>query len=110
MGLPNKSAVRSIDATVDGLAVRVRAFLGDGRVPISSQGTDLPLAAEVDRIDTSIRLPRIAIIDPDLIPGFRDAHAVAAVAALAVDFYRHPDHYEIAAGSTPAAETTGSAP
>lgn len=92
MGLPNRSAVRSIDTEIKGLQLRLRAFLGDGQVHISRSGSDYPRLAAVDRIDTAMHIPRIAVIDTDALPGLLEA--AGAVTAAAIEFYHHPDDYE----------------
>lgn len=109
MGLPTRSAVRSIDTTVAGIDLRLTAFLGDSLVYLSRSGSEIPRAAEVDRIcNGTAQQPRIALYDSGLIPGLLDV--ADAITSAAADFYRHPDNYEPAAGQTPAAVTTGSAP
>jgi hypothetical protein len=99
MGLPSRSAVRFVDIEIAGLELRSTAFLGDARVHISPSGSAFPLVAEVDRVDAE--LPRIAVHDATLIPGLLET--TEAVTAVAVDFYRHPDNYEPAAGASPVA-------
>jgi hypothetical protein len=108
MGLPNRSAIRSTDTSVEGLDLRLTALLGDSRVRVSRSGTETPLAGEVDRIDNgTIQQPRLAIFDPALIPGL--TAAADAVTAKAADFYRLPDDFEQNQAGTRPAVSTGSA-
>lgn len=96
MGLPSRSAVCAKDITIEGLELRFKACLGDGRVFVSCSGSDLPLVAEVDRIGAAILLPRIEVIDSDVIPGLLEVRD--AVNAAAVAFYRQ--HYPVPLSTT----------
>ncbi|MFG3343359.1 hypothetical protein [Glycomyces sp. NPDC048151] len=97
--------MRSDDVTIEGLELRLTAFLGDSLVYVSRSGSEIPRAGEVnqiglaggvDRIDNgTIQRPRLAVFRADLIPGLLDAHD--AVIAAAVAYYRQHNPKSISA-------------